>query len=97
MIKMLVFQELSGLKRRQDADLLSVQADLDEAANAIRNSDEKCKKAILVAMRLADELRAEQERAKREEQTRKASEAHVKVNNLTFFHLNGHYQSVFLF
>ena len=47
MIKMLVFQELSGLKRRQDADLLSVQADLDEAANAIRNSDEKCKKAIL--------------------------------------------------
>ena len=94
---MLVFQELSGLKRRQDADLLSVQADLDEAANAIRNSDEKCKKAILDAMRLADELRAEQERAKREEQTRKASEAHVKVNNLTFFHLNGHYQSVFLF
>ena len=94
---MLVFQELSGLKRRQDADLLSVQADLDEAANAIRNSDEKCKKAILDAMRLADELRAEQERAKREEQTRKASEAHVKVNNLTFFHLNGHYQYVFLF
>ena len=31
------------------------------------------------AMRLADELRAEQERAKREEQLRKASDANVKV------------------
>ena len=30
-------------------------------------------------MRLADELRAEQERAKREEQLRKASDANVKV------------------
>ncbi len=29
--------------------------------------------------RLADELRSEQERGKREEQLRKATEAHVKV------------------
>ena len=58
---------------------MSAQADLDEAGNAVRNSDEKAKKAIVDAIRLADELRLEQDRAKKEEQLRRSSEAQIKV------------------
>jgi hypothetical protein len=53
----ILVQEYSNLKRKLEAELLSAQADLDEAGNALRHSDEKSKKAIVDAMRLADELR----------------------------------------
>lgn len=46
--------------------------------NEARNSEEKAKKAMIDAARLADELRAEQEHAQAQEKMRKAIEAQMK-------------------
>ena len=46
--------------------------------NEAKNSEEKAKKAMVDAARLADELRAEQEHAQNQEKMRKALEASVK-------------------
>jgi hypothetical protein len=54
----------------------------------MRNSDDKCKKAILDAIRLADELRSEHERSKKEETLRKQFEATIKVPVLSTLLLN---------
>ena len=46
--------------------------------NEAKNSEEKAKKAMVDAARLADELRAEQEHAQAQEKMRKALELQVK-------------------
>lgn len=46
--------------------------------NEARNSEEKAKKAMVDAARLADELRAEQEHAMQQEKMRKAMELQIK-------------------
>jgi myosin heavy chain 6/7 len=46
--------------------------------NEAKNSEEKAKKAMVDAARLADELRAEQEHAQNQEKARKAMEQHMK-------------------
>ena len=56
----------------------SFQADLDEMLNEAKNSEEKAKRAMVDAARLADELRAEQEHASQQEKMRKALEQQVK-------------------
>ena len=55
-----------------------LQADLEEILNEAKNSEEKAKKAMIDAARLADELRAEQEHAQSQEKMRKAVEAQIK-------------------
>lgn len=57
---------------------LSRQSDLDELLNEAKNSEEKAKKAMVDAARLADELRAEQDHAQTQEKLRKALETQIK-------------------
>jgi len=51
---------------------------LDELLNEAKNSEEKAKKAMVDAARLADELRAEQDHAQTQEKLRKALETQIK-------------------
>lgn len=59
-------------------DVPSIQSDLDELLNEAKNSEEKAKKAMVDAARLADELRAEQDHAQTQEKLRKALETQIK-------------------
>merc|ERR1711874_245878 len=52
---------LTVAKRKLEADLHTLQADLDEMLNEAKHSEEKSKKAMVDAARLADELRTEHE------------------------------------
>merc|ERR1712002_1147887 len=65
-------------KRKLEGELQTLHADLDEMLNEAKNSEEKAKKAMVDAARLADELRAEQEHAQTQEKMRKALEVQVK-------------------
>ena len=58
--------------------MMILQADLEEILNEAKNSEEKAKKAMVDAARLADELRAEQEHAQAQEKMRKAIETQIK-------------------
>ena len=58
--------------------LFSLQCELDEMANEAQLSEEKAKKAMIDAARLADELRSEQELAQTYEKERKLLECHIK-------------------
>lgn len=51
---------------------------MDELLNEAKNSEEKAKKAMVDAARLADELRAEQDHAQTQEKLRKALEQQIK-------------------
>merc|ERR1712055_340830 len=65
-------------KRKLEGELQTLHADLDEMLNEAKNSEEKAKKAMVDAARLADELRAEQEHAQAQEKMRKGLEVQVK-------------------
>ena len=54
------------------------QSDLDEQSNELRSSDERSKKAMSDAARLAEELRQEQEHAGSIEKLRRGLESQVK-------------------
>ncbi|XP_026327783.1 myosin heavy chain, muscle isoform X16 [Hyposmocoma kahamanoa] len=69
---------LSAAKRKLEAELQTLHSDLDELLNEAKNSEEKAKKAMVDAARLADELRAEQEHAQTQEKLRKALEQQIK-------------------
>ncbi|XP_045582179.2 myosin heavy chain, muscle [Procambarus clarkii] len=61
-------------KRKLESETQTLQADYEELLNEARNSEDKAKKAMLDAARLADELRAEQEHAQNLEKVRKGLE-----------------------
>ncbi|XP_031353329.1 myosin heavy chain, muscle isoform X34 [Photinus pyralis] len=69
---------LSAAKRKLEGELQTLHADLDELLNEAKNSEEKAKKAMVDAARLADELRAEQDHAQTQEKLRKALETQIK-------------------
>ncbi|XP_042243047.1 myosin heavy chain, muscle-like isoform X23 [Homarus americanus] len=69
---------LTMAKRKLEGELQTLHADLDEMLNEAKNSEEKAKKAMVDAARLADELRAEQEHAQNQEKMRKSLEVSVK-------------------
>ncbi|XP_063973786.1 myosin heavy chain, muscle isoform X32 [Diachasmimorpha longicaudata] len=69
---------ISAAKRKLEAELQTLHSDLDELLNEAKNSEEKAKKAMVDAARLADELRAEQDHAQTQEKLRKALEAQIK-------------------
>merc|ERR1719282_1930602 len=48
-------------KRRVEGALHTMQAEIDDMLHQAKNSEEKAKKAMVDAARLADELRAEQD------------------------------------
>merc|ERR1712079_143184 len=54
---------LANAKRKLENDIHQMQADLDNMLASCKNSEEKAKKAMVDAGRLADELRAEQDHA----------------------------------
>ncbi|XP_042857492.1 myosin heavy chain, muscle-like [Penaeus japonicus] len=69
---------LTVAKRKLESEMQTMQADLDEMLNEAKNSEEKAKKAMVDAARLADELRAEQEHAQTQEKMRKGLEVSMK-------------------
>ncbi|XP_053388294.1 myosin heavy chain, striated muscle-like isoform X5 [Mercenaria mercenaria] len=71
-------QSLGGQKRKLEGDIAAMQGDLEEMNNEVRGADERAKKAVADAARLADELRAEQEHGSQVEKMRKALEQQIK-------------------
>ncbi|XP_054741858.1 myosin heavy chain, muscle isoform X19 [Anastrepha obliqua] len=69
---------ISAAKRKLESELQTLHSDLDELLNEAKNSEEKAKKAMVDAARLADELRAEQDHAQTQEKLRKALEQQIK-------------------
>merc|ERR1712045_473457 len=54
-------QAIAGAKRKLETEMQTLHGDLDEMAGEAHLSEEKAKKAMVDAARLADELRNEQE------------------------------------
>merc|ERR1712193_389905 len=73
-----VNQAIAGGKRKLEAEMQTLHGDLDEMASEAHLSEEKAKKAMVDAARLADELRAEQEISQAIERDRKLLEVQVK-------------------
>merc|ERR1712073_236600 len=73
-----VNQALTAAKRKLEAELNQMNADLDEMSSESRMSEEKAQLAMVDAARLADELRMEQDAAVQLERERKVVEAQVK-------------------
>ncbi|CAL4066391.1 unnamed protein product [Meganyctiphanes norvegica] len=64
-------------KRKLEGEMQTMHADLDEVLSEAKNSEEKAKKAMVDAARLADELRSEQEHAHSQEKMKKQLEINV--------------------
>merc|ERR1711953_38258 len=71
-------QAIAGAKRKLESEMQTLHGDLDEMASEAHLSEEKAKKAMVDAARLADELRHEQEVAQGFERDRKLLECQVK-------------------
>merc|ERR1739844_260598 len=71
-------QAIAGAKRKLEAEMQTLHGDLDEMANEAHLSEDKAKKAMVDAARLADELRTEQELAQCFEKDRKLFECQAK-------------------
>merc|ERR1712064_84540 len=71
-------QAIAGAKRKLESELQTLNGDLDEMASEAQISDEKAKKSMVDAARLADELRQEQEVAQVFERDRKLLECQLK-------------------
>merc|ERR1712038_1900804 len=71
-------QALQTAKRKLDSEMQTMHADLEEMLTESRIAEEKAKKAMIDAARLADELRAEQENAQHAERNRRALDCQVK-------------------
>merc|ERR1711864_9791 len=65
-------------KRGLEGAIHTIQAEVDAMLQAAKNAEEKAKKAMIDAARLADELRAEQENAQSCEKSRRTLENQVK-------------------
>merc|ERR1719150_2244696 len=71
-------QSLAGAKRKTESELQTLHGELDEMSGEAALSDEKAKKAMVDAARLAEELRQEQDLAQSYEKDRKLLECQVK-------------------
>merc|ERR1711881_338189 len=71
-------QSIAGAKRKLEAELQTLAGDTDEMSSEASLSDEKAKKSMVDAARLAEELRAEQDLAQSFEKDRKLLECQVK-------------------
>merc|ERR1712200_315154 len=71
-------QAIAGAKRKLESEMQTLHADMDEMAAEAHLSDEKAKKAMIDAARLADELRHEQELAQAHERDRKLLDCQAK-------------------
>merc|ERR1712018_680304 len=64
-------------KRRLESAIHTMHAEIDDMLAQAKNSEEKAKKAMADAARLADELRTEQEHSGGQEKARRALEAQI--------------------
>merc|ERR1712241_506203 len=64
-------------KRRLEGAIHTMHAEIDDMLHQAKNSEEKAKKAMVDAARLADELRAEQEHANGQEKSKRALESQI--------------------
>merc|ERR1711936_269829 len=71
-------QAIAGGKRKLETEMQTLHGDLDEMAGEAHLSEEKAKKAMVDAAKLADELRHEQELAQCFEKDRKLYECQIK-------------------
>merc|ERR1712121_46836 len=71
-------QALQSSKRKLDSEMQTLHADLEEMMTETRLAEERAKKAMIDAARLADELRLEQENAQACEKARKSLDYQVK-------------------
>merc|ERR1712226_972848 len=71
-------QAIAGAKRKLDSELQTIHGDMDEMANELALSEDKAKKSMVDAARLADELRQEQEVAQTFEKDRKLLDCQAK-------------------
>merc|ERR1712110_585612 len=71
-------QAIAGAKRKLESEMQTLHGDMDEMSSEAALSDEKAKKAMVDAARLADELRGEQDLAQAFEKERKLLECQVK-------------------
>merc|ERR1719221_343580 len=71
-------QAIAGAKRKLESEMQTLHGDLDEMVSEAALSDDKAKKAMVDAARLADELRNEQDMAQGFERNRKLLECQVK-------------------
>merc|ERR1719305_1467531 len=71
-------QAIDGARRKLDQEMQTLGADADEMMSEAKMSEEKAKRSMIDAARLADELRGEQEMAMMVERDRKLLEAQVK-------------------
>merc|ERR1719361_1133196 len=55
-----------------------MHAEIDDMLHQAKNSEEKSKKAMIDAARLADELRAEQDHSSHQEKTKRALESQIR-------------------
>merc|ERR1712226_340573 len=71
-------QAINGGKRKLESEIQTLHADADELAGEVQLAEEKSKKAMLDAARMADELRQEQECTQIIERDRKLLECQLK-------------------
>merc|ERR1712088_810273 len=71
-------QAIAGAKRKLESEMQTLSGDTDEMASEAQISDEKAKKSMVDAARLAEELRHEQDLAQAIEKERKLLECQVK-------------------
>merc|ERR1712165_238810 len=71
-------QAIAGAKRKLESEMQTLHGDLDEMGSEASISEDKSKKAMVDAARIADELRSEQDLAQSFEKDRKLLECQVK-------------------
>merc|ERR1719278_765455 len=71
-------QAIAGAKRKLESEMQTLHGDLDEMGSEAHLSDDKAKKAMVDAARIADELRGEQDLAQSFEKDRKLLECQDK-------------------
>merc|ERR1712180_214345 len=71
-------QAIAGAKRKLESEMQTLHGDLDEMSSEASISEDKSKKAMVDAARIADELRSEQDVALSFEKDRKLLECQVK-------------------
>merc|ERR1712218_473522 len=74
----LMNQSLQSNKRKLDSEMQTMQADLEEMLTESGIAEDKAKKSMIDAARIADELRAEQENAQMAERNRRVLDNQVK-------------------
>merc|ERR1711936_938586 len=64
-------------KRHLESAVHTMHAEIDDMLHQAKNSEEKSKKAMIDAARLADELRAEQDHSSHQEKAKRAMESQI--------------------